>query len=307
MENLEQLIERVTEIRRRLQHLSDSMPSAEGDADALRRIDEERKQLHAELVTIGEQGMSQIDDPIVRNAVGHILDAMRADAEKEETPAQPTEEAPAQTEGDALEQARAIIDAHAQELHRSTEALVSDVVPMVERALNHHAQETDAGQEHAGIDLFAMTIDMSEQHDNGTGMVGVSISHLRGFGGPDELMDLVAHDEACSQLAQALNHRLHALALVAYGRHIPVDDDGTEHRDQATENKVTTIIHPTGMVAYVRDRIGDTYGEPDKVGHLVTDPTDAEQLDTLVERHGRIPYALAYLYAGTLQHIINNR
>lgn len=297
-ENLDQLIERVTEIRRRLQHLELSLPSAKDDAEAVRRIDDERRELHAELVTIGEQAQTQIDDPIVRNAVGHILDAMREDAKKEETPAKETP--------DALEQARAIIDAHAEEINRTTDHMISHVLPMVEKSIHHHSAGTDTGREHAGLDLFALTIETSEMGNDGTGMLGLSISHLRSFTGPDDLIELVAHDEACSQLAQALNHKLHALALVAYGRQIPIDEDGTEHRDQATENKVTTIIHPTGMIAYVRDRIGDTYAEPDKTSELVTDPSDAEQLNTLVERHGRIPYALAYLYAGTLEHIVNH-
>lgn len=299
MKDLPALIERIQEIHDRLRHLSDSLPSAKGDAEAIQRIDTERAELHHELIQIGAEGMTQIDDPIVRNAVGKVIANMRAIVHPDEAEAT-TEPTP-----DPLEQARAVIDGHAQEIGRSTTRMMDEVMPMVEKALNHHTTpEPDADEnEHAGIRVFAITIEMSEvDHSNTTGMIGLSISHLANFAGPDQLYEVIGNDDAIDELAKVLNYKLHALAIVTYGKgELRTDDDDNEPRP--IECKVTTIIHPTGMIAYLRERIGNTYGEPDTPMVIVDDASEPEQISGILDKHGRLPYALAYLYAHTMKKI----
>lgn len=297
MKDLPALIERIQEIQHRLRHLSDSLPSAKDDAEAIQRIETERAELHAELIEIGAEGMTQIDDPIIRSAVGKVIANMRETVNPDQ--AEPTTE----PTPDPLEQARAVIDGHAQEIGRSTTQMMDEVMPMVEKALNHHTTpEPDADEnEHAGIRVFALTIEMSEvDHSNTTGMIGLSISHLANFAGPDELYEVVQNDEAVAELARVLNYQLHALAIVTYGKGELRTDD---NEPRPIECKVTTIIHPTGMIAYIRERIGNTYSEPDEPQIIVSDSNDSQQIKELLEKHGRLPYALAYLYAHTMDKI----
>lgn len=304
MRNLEQLIERVQEIQHRLQHLKDSLPTAKGDPEAIERIETERAQLHAELVEIGAEGMTQIDDPIVRSAVGRVIAGMREELHPD-TPAPTDEPTP-----DPLEQARAIIDGHADEIGQSTEQMLTEILPMLEKALHNatNGREDSDEEAHSGVKMYAMTVEMSETDPaHRTGMVGLQVSHLADFSGPDELYEIVQDDEAIRQLAHALDYRLHALAMVAYGKgeyHSTKDGDD---EPRPIECKVTTIIHPRGMVSYLRERIGNTYGEPDEPMVIVEDASNADEVHGIMDKHGRLPYALAYLYAGTLREIVQYR
>lgn len=302
MRDLEQLIERVQEIQHRLQHLKDSLPTAKGDPEAIERIETERAQLHAELVEIGAEGMTQIDDPIVRNAVGRVIANMREELHPD-TPAPTDEPTP-----DPLEQARAIIDGHADEIGRTTEQMLLEILPMLEKALNNATNgRNDTDEEsHSGLKMYAMTVEMSETDPaHRTGMVGLQVNHLADFGGPDELYEIIQNDEAIRQLAEALDYKLHALAIVAYGKGEIRDPEGN-NEPRPIECKVTTIIHPRGMVSYLRERIGNTYGEPDEPIVIVDDASEPEQIGAILDNHGRLPYALAYLYAGTLREIVQH-
>ena len=300
--DLEQLIERVQEIRNRLRHLADSLPTAKGDPEAIERIETERAQLNAELLAIGAEGMAQIDDPIVRSAVGRVIASMR-DEINPDTPAPTDEPTP-----DPLEQARAIIDGHASEIGRTTGQMFREILPMLERSLHNASNgrnDTDEN-EHAGLRIYALTVEMSHTDPTEqTGMVGIQVSHLANFGGPDELYDLVQEDEAIKELAKVLDYKLHALALVAYGKgeYRPIEGDD---EPRPIECKVTTIIHPRGMVSYLRERIGNTYGEPDEPMVIVDDSSSDEQIQQILERHGRVPYTLAYLYSETLREIVQH-
>lgn len=300
MRELDQLIERVQEIQHRLRHLKDSLPTAKGDREAIGRIETERAELHAELLAIGTEGMAQIDDPIVKNAVGKVLENLRAEANPDE-PVPTDEPTP-----DPLEQARAVIDGHANEIGKTTGQMLDAILPMVEKSLNHHTTtDSDDENDHSGILVFALSVEMSEtNYDEHSGMVGLAVSHLANFSGPDELYEVVQNDEAVAELARVLNYKLHALAIVTYGKgELHDTEDGEPRKMQC---KVTTIVHPRGMVAYLRERIGNTYGEAQEPMVIVDDASDADQVRGIMDKHGRLPYALAYLYASTMKEIIKH-
>lgn len=301
-EKLDRLIERLDEINKKQKQLLDEIIELDRrDLDRVRQINERRAAIIQELIEIGTLGAEvAADDQIIAHAIEGMTDRLRDTLH--EIASQLNEIEIDEPVADPLEQARAIVDAAAQQMGNTQTEILDELLPLIADTIAEHYPDIDG----AGIEMLGISLGQPRalQHGHG-GAVPVAISHLRTFTGSDELVEIMTNEEAIDALAEIANkdsrHKMNAIALVIYGRARKLDDDGQPVGDLGVDLRTIAIVHPSGMVAFT-DSENDIIGRDVQhimrlTGDLEADRTQYDQLHDA----GRVPMALAAFYASVME------
>lgn len=304
-EKLDQLIERLDEINKKQKQLLDDIIELDRrDLDRVRQINERRAAIVQELIEIGTLGAEvAADDEIITHAIEGMTDRLRDTLH--EIASQINEIEIDEPVADPLEQARAVIDAAAEQMGNTQTQILDELLPLIADTIAEHYPDIDG----KGVEMLGISLGQPRalQHGNG-GAVPVAISHLRTFNGSDELIEIMTNDGAIDELVEIVNkdkhHKMNAIALVIYGRARKLDDNGEPVGDRV-DVRTIIIVHPSGMISFTDSKNGALERDVQHIMRLTGDQeADRTQYDQLHDA-GRVPMALAAFYASVMEKIGN--